>query len=187
MKLYLSSSLLLFLIFFQIYPPKEHSDSILHRQHSARTKQGENRRLIVNIKTDKSVYRVADTLFLETAIENAGKEKVGLYGDLSWGMSSSLSLWIRDSKGKDVEPSFLDDELTPPPTSRDQFFYLQPGHFFGVRRNDSIPSLNIAKPGKYTLMVHYHSPIPKDFSFGMDIWSREDESVESSPIVIEIR
>jgi len=187
MKFYSSSSLLLFLIFCQFYPPKGNSDTILHRQHSARTKQGETRRLIVSIKTDKSVYGVADSLLLETAIENVGKEKIALYGDLSWGMSSSLSLWIRDSKGKDVESTFLDDELTPPPTSRDQFFYLQPGHFFGVRRNDAISSLNIAKPGKYTLTVEYHSPIPRDFAFGMDIWSREDESVESPPVAIEIR
>jgi hypothetical protein len=159
-----------------------------HHPKQDKTTADDSRRLTVNIKTDKPAYRLADSLSLETAIENVGKDKIAMYGDLSWGMSSSLSLWIRDSRGKDVEPSFLDDdEVTPPPTSKDQFFYLRPGHFFGVRRNDPIPSLNILKPGKYTLTVEYHSPIPKDFAFGMDICSREDESVKSAPIVIEIR
>jgi hypothetical protein len=143
-------------------------------------------KLIVN--TDKEKYKVGDQIKLTVSLLNDSDQALFLYGYLSWGYSSSLTLRITDLADKEIMPEGLDDSITPPPPLNDKsvFVNLNPKHFLGTMRIQSLKELNIDRPGKYKITVDYHSPIPKSFGQGLPIWSREMGAVASAPIQIEV-
>lgn len=144
--------------------------------------------LEVSARTDKAVYNRGETIRLEILLKNLSEEPISLYGSLSWGHSASLTLRVTDAAGKEIPAKYLDDSLTPPPPPNDQSFFvnLNPHHFFGTVRESSLDELNINKPGKYKIVVEYHSPIPQSFGKGLSLWGREKGSIRSKPTQVEV-
>lgn len=144
--------------------------------------------LEVSVRTNKALYKQGETIRLEALLTNVGEEPIYLYGLLGWGHSASLTLHVTDALGKEVIAKYLDDSLTPPPPAKDQSFFvnLNPHHFFGTTRESSLDELNINKPGKYIIMVEYHSPIPQSFGQGLPLWGREKGSIRSKPVQVEV-
>ncbi len=149
--------------------------------------QGSDRgKLSVLVTSDKKTYSLDDSIQLQVLLMNAGGTPIFLYGYLSWGHMSSLTLDVRDEKGRAPEVLILEDALTPPPKDPSQFIKLEPGHLFGVIRCDDFEHINIREPGKYQIVVTYHSPIPKTFGFHEELWSMERGEVSSSPLYVEV-
>jgi hypothetical protein len=66
------------------------------------------------------------------------------------------------------------------------FVKLLPRHFLGTYMVEDIDQLNLAKPGKYSIVVEYHCPVgAKDVDLA-DFWSREDGAIRSNVIQIEV-
>jgi hypothetical protein len=144
--------------------------------------------LKVLVSTDKGKYKVGDQIKLMVFLLNDSDQALFLYGYLSWGYSSSFTLSITDLAGREIMPEVLDDSLTPPPPPNDKsvFVKLNPKHFLGTTRIESLKEMNIDRPGKYKVAVDYHSPIPDSFGQGLPIWSMEMGTVASAPIQIEV-
>jgi len=144
--------------------------------------------LKVLVSADKEKYKVGDQIKLTVSLLNDSNQELFLYGYLSWGYSSSFTLRITELTGREVMPEGLDDSITPPPPSNDKSVYvkLNPKHFLGTTRIQSLKELNIDRQGKYKVAVDYHSPIPESFGQGLPIWSREMGTVKSVPIQIEV-
>jgi hypothetical protein len=144
--------------------------------------------LEVSVRTGRSIYRQGETIKLEASVINVGEEPICLYGLLSWGLSSSFTLHVTDAIGKEVPARYPDDSLTPPPPPDDRSFFvnLNPHHFLGNTRESSLYELNATKPGKYRIVVEYHSPIPQNFGQGLPFWGRENGSIWSRAIQVEV-
>lgn len=144
--------------------------------------------LKVLVSTDKEKYKVGDQIKLTVSLLNDSNQALSLYGQLSWGHSSSFTLRITDLAGREIMPEGFDDSITPPPPPNDKsvFVNLNPKHFLGTTRIQSLKELNIDRPGKYKVAVDYHSPIPESFGQGLPIWSREMGAVASAPMQIEV-
>jgi hypothetical protein len=143
--------------------------------------------LEVRLRSDKPVYKMGETISLQVSLLNRSEQPIYLYGILDWGLSASLSLRVMDQGNKEIPRKFLDDALTPPPSDLSSFFVpLFPDHFFGTTRNLSLAESNINKPGKYKIVVEYHSPIPKNLSPKLSIWEKENGTMGSKPLEIEV-
>ena len=157
---------------------------LLGTANSAPANQG----LEVTLSADCQEYQAGDPIVLDVRITNTHRNPVTLYGRLGWGLLSGLSLEIKDSTGKEIQPKFLDHDMPVPSTFDDRTYYLtlQRGHFFGVTRRDTIEQLFPA-PGAYTLQVLYRSPIPAAMEpLVSDTVVREDGVVASNQIVIMV-
>jgi hypothetical protein len=117
------------------------------------------------IKADRKVYRMSDTLQLETRLRNVGKEDVYVWEwDMCWNMARGLSMWIIGADGKEVESPFLLDCVPPPPREADpyQFVKLAPGAFYGhVERFKMSERVN--KPGEYDLDVTFKGSLSSEW------------------------
>jgi hypothetical protein len=148
-----------------------------------------NLALEVSLRADKPIYKQGEKIKLEASLVNVGKKTLYVFGILRWGHSASLTLNIMDSTGKYIEPNIFDDSLTPPPPPSDKSILtaLHPAHYLGTFYESSLAELNINKPGKYTALVEYHSPIESSFAQGLPIWGNEMGAVRSTPIHFEVR
>jgi hypothetical protein len=91
---------------------------------------------------------------------NETEQEVFVYGTLDWGFKASLSLVLRDAKGKPVQSRFFADSAAHLRSREDisQFVKLIPYHSLGRSTTWSIPQL-FSNPGKYSISVEYHSPL----------------------------
>jgi len=144
--------------------------------------------LELSVSTDKTTYKPTDRLKLQVLLTNTSNGTVYVYAILSWGYSASLTLHISDSSGKGVQMKRFDDSITPPPPPDDKnaFVRLYPQHFLGTYYNSSIDELNLSKPGEYTLLVEYHSPISATNVQLSPFWGRENGVIGSKPIHIKV-
>ena len=112
------------------------------RDETASSRQQHGRpRLDVELRTDKSSYKLADVITFEVLLTNRSRVPIYLYSDLDWGESASLSIWLKDAaSGKDVPELFIHDALTPPPTSKDDFVKGVGCPIWSNGRNYSPPS-----------------------------------------------
>jgi hypothetical protein len=143
--------------------------------------------LLVTLRTDKSVYLPKERIHLQVLLTNVSSKRLYVPLPLDWGESASLSLWASDSVSKkEVQGSFLADAVTPLPEKREDFVQLLPNHILGVSDQISLEDINLNRPGKYDLYVNYHCPVPAEFNFGLPIWSREQGSIRSNVVTIEV-
>ncbi|SRR6266481_4773191 len=160
---------------------------ILNEHGTNPTHNADRQYLQVTLITDRNSYRLGETIKFTVLLANNSPEAIYLFGNLDWGESASLSLWLKDAvSGKDINADFIADAPSPPPASKDAFIKLLPHHVYGVGLNAKLADLNILKGGKYQLVVEYHSPVPLNMGFGLPIWSREKGSVSSIPVTITV-
>lgn len=143
--------------------------------------------LALSLRSNKSSFRVNESIAIEVSLLNVTSMPIYLYADLDWGESASLSLHIRDAVSKeDIAQDFIADAVTPPPQSKDDFVKVTPHHLFGVVLTVKLQELNLAAKGSYELIVEYHSPIPSSMSFGLPIWTRDRRALFSPPLVVHV-
>ncbi len=141
----------------------------------------------VLISTDSQRYRMSDNVKLTVLIRNDSNVPLWIYKRLEWGTRASLSLWVQDAVSNEPVPqTIIFDAMTLPP-SRESFAPLPQHHSFTREQEFTMKQLNIAKPGRYRIVVNYHSPIPQEFGDGLHIWSKEMGEIASDPIEISVR
>jgi hypothetical protein len=143
--------------------------------------------LRVDLTTDKSTYRLGESIRINALLTNQSNSPIYLFAALDWGGAASFSLWIKDAiSGKDIPSDFIADAMSPPPTSKDDFIKLLPEHVYGIELTSTVSDLSIRKKGTYHLILQYHSPVPSNMGFGLPIWTREMGVVPSQPVLIHV-
>lgn len=144
-------------------------------------------RLEVQLFTEQHIYKRSEKLNLKVMVINNSDQDIFIYGNLEWGYSASLTLCLRDARGKDIQPKFISDAITYPPDDKSQFVKLLPFHFLGTYYVSSIEDLNIQRPGRYFIFVEYHSPIPSVKADVSPFYGREKGVIRSRQIWIEVQ
>jgi hypothetical protein len=149
----------------------------------------ETKRLELSIVTDRQQYNRHDKLTITAMLVNGEYIKdILVYGGLGWGHLSSLTYTIRDASGNPLHPTILADDLPFPMRSDDttSFVKLHPNHFLGTNYTETLDRLNLKRPGKYSVLVEYHSPISRDGVNLSNFWSKEDGIIQSNLVHIEV-
>ncbi|HEY6943527.1 MAG TPA: hypothetical protein VI431_00200 [Candidatus Acidoferrum sp.] len=172
--------------------------SALSAANSAKGTDSRSFGLGLSLRADRSVYRMSDTLRLETLLRNTGEEDVYIWQwDMSWNPAKGLSMHIVRANGKEVQTPFLMDSVPPPPRGGDpyQFVKLSPRTMYGLAENFKLEDL-VNGPGEYDLDATFNSflssqwvaefmgnePISK-----LPLWTMERPSINSNRIHITVR
>jgi len=93
-----------------------------------------------------------------------------------------------DAKGKDVSMRFFPEALTlsPAPNDTSAFVKLLPDHFLGTYFRSSIRTLNMVRPGKYSMWVEYLCPISIADAGVSPFWGSENGLIKSNVVYIEV-
>ena len=150
------------------------------------------------LKADRSVYRISDTLRLDTQLRNISNEDIYIWHwDLCWNPARGLTMWIIGADGKTVQGSFLADCVPPPPRSGDpyQFVKVGPGNLYGLFGNLKLSDY-VNKAGEYDIYATYNSFLSADFVrefLGDDpigklpLWTMERPTITSRHIHITVK
>jgi len=115
----------------------------------------------VNFTCDKVKASMADSVVLEVAILNVGKDPAYPYDRLWWGEGGGLLLWLRDDKQERFMP-WADPPYPPPPQDDPgRFVRLESGRFYGLREQWHVHGI-VRVPGTYTLWVEFQSPVYRE-------------------------
>jgi hypothetical protein len=158
------------------------------RQEDSAVKQKTNR-LELSLVTDRRKYKQHGKIRITVTLTNNEYVKdIFIYGTLGWGYYASLFDTISDAQGKRIQPKVFPDDLTPPISRNDAslFVKLQPRHFLGTYFVEELDQLNLTKPGKYSIFVEYHSPISRSDVDLRNFWSKEDGTIKSNVVYVEV-
>jgi len=147
------------------------------------------KRLGLSISTDRQKYKRHGKIRITVMLTNVDYvEEIFVYGSLGAGYLSSLTYTIRDASGNPVVPTILDDDLPFPLNRNDTtaFVKLLPDHFLGTNYIDTLDRLNLKRPGKYSILVEYHSPISATQVSLRNFWSKEDGTIKSNVVYVEV-
>jgi hypothetical protein len=153
-------------------------------------KQSSKVMLSIAVRTAKTSYSIQENINLEIQLENVGTESVLLYRNLGWGVGRT-DVRVHDKDGKDVNTTFLADEIPPPPGDKD-FIELRPNEFFGIRLTESATHF-VNVPGTYDFSVEYTSFVSDEWVRKYvklpphPVWSRERGTIVSNKLRIDIR
>jgi hypothetical protein len=157
---------------------------------SARAKKQPSKLMLsVVVRTVKTSYSIKENINLEIQLENVGTEPLLLYRNLGWGVGRT-DVRVLDSDGKDVNTTFLADEIPPPPRDKD-FIELRPSEFFGIRLSESAAHF-VNVPGTYNFFVDYTSFVSEEWVHKYvklpprPVWSRERGTITSNKLKIGI-
>ena len=154
-------------------------------EEGAAVRQSTNR-LDLSIKPSKRVYRQSEQFRMQVLLVNSGQEIIFVFGALQWGYSASLTLHVRDSSGREVEPvGFADDQTHESPNDQGVLVKLLPNHFLGTNFFAPLPILNL-KPGRYSIFVKYSSPFSKADVKVNSFWSKESGTIKSNVVSIDV-
>jgi hypothetical protein len=154
--------------------------------------------LQLTLKTNQNVFRMSDTLRMETRLTNVGNEAVYIWeSDLCWNPARGLSMRITGSDGTDVQSSFLLDCVPPPPRQGDvyQFIKLAPKAFYGHNEQFKVSDL-VNGPGDYDVAVTFNSFLRADFIakyYASDpisklpLWTMDSPTITSNRIHISVK
>lgn len=145
--------------------------------------------LKVSLATDRRRLKRGDHVNLQAMLVNSNRDNyIFVYGILEWGYSASFTLHVRDAMGKDIQPRFLDDALTPPLTAGDKssFVKLPPNHFLGTYYYSTLREINMERPGRYRISVEYHCPISAVDVQLNPFWGKENGTIESNVLWVEV-
>lgn len=67
------------------------------------------------------------------------------------------------------------------------FVKLLPDHFLGMNYIETVDRLNLKRPGRYSILVEYHCPISHADVDLRNFWSKEDGTIKSNVVTIEVR
>lgn len=145
--------------------------------------------LELSLVADKRIYKRDDYFRLHAMLTNTDyANDIFVYGTLGWGYSASLSFTLRDSSGREIHPQIFPDDLTPPisPDDATAFVKLRPKHYLGTDLVAKLDLLNLSKPGKYSVFVEYHSPIPGTEVKLSPFWGKDRGTIKSNVVWIEV-
>lgn len=141
----------------------------------------------LSIVAPKRKFRRTDQLKLLVMLINSGKKEVYVFGTMEWGYSASLLFHIRDASGKEVKPLGFPDDLTRAvQDDKSAFVKLLPEHFLGTNFFAPLDVLNLNKPGKYSIFMEYHSPFSATEVHFSPFWGKENGSLKSNVVWIEV-
>jgi hypothetical protein len=143
----------------------------------------------LSLVADRRSYNRGDSVKLEVKLINSGDGgDMFVYGTLDWGYSASLTLHIRDSRGREIQPAFLDDALTLPlkPDDKSQFVKLAPNHFFGTHYEASLRQLKMTTPGRYSIVVEYQSPFTGAEVGVTPFFGKENGPIKSEAVYVDV-
>lgn len=145
--------------------------------------------LEVSFVTDKRRYKRNDDIDLEVKLINThGVKDIFVYGTLELGHRGSFTLYRRDAMGKEVPTRFIAEAMSMPPDPNDKsaFVKLLPDHFLGTYFRSTIRTLNMVRPGRYTMWVDYHCPISIADVRVSPFWGSENGILKSNVVSIEV-
>jgi hypothetical protein len=154
--------------------------------------------LELTLRPDHNVYRMSDTLHLETQLRNVGEGDVYIWEwDMCWNPARGLSMRIIGADRKDVRSRFLLDCVPPPPLQGNPYAFvkLAPGTFYGHAEDFKLSDM-VNQPGEYDVIVSFNSflsshwiaeylgnePISK-----LPLWTMERPTVTSKRIHITVK
>lgn len=144
-------------------------------------------RLEVSISLSKHVYKLKEQFKMLVMLMNTGKKEVYVVGTLEWGPLASFSFHIQDSSGKKIRPqAFPDDQPAVARDDKSSFVKLMPSHFLGTDFYAPLNLLGVDRPGKYSIFVEYHSPIPSVDTEVRPFWGRENDFIKSKEVFFEV-
>jgi hypothetical protein len=146
--------------------------------------------LEVSVVADKRTYKRSDDIDLEVKLTNThGVKDIFVYGTLEFGFRGSFMLYHQDAKGKDVPTQFFPEAQTRLPDAKDRsaFVKLLPDHFLGTYYRSSIRTLNMVRPGKYSMWVEYNCPISIADVELKPFFGKENGIIKSNVVWIEVR
>ena len=145
--------------------------------------------LELSVVADKRIYKRHDYFRLHAMLINTDYlNDIFVYGTLGWGYSASLSFTLHDASGREINPQIFPDDLTPPisPDDTTAFVKLRPQHYLGTDLVVKLNLLNLSKPGKYSVFVEYHSPIPGTKVKLSPFWGKDKGTIKSNVVWIEV-
>jgi hypothetical protein len=143
--------------------------------------------LELSLVLDKRRYKLSDELKLQVMLVNPSSKPVYVLRTLDWGPSASLTLHVHDASGKEIQPEFWPDAQTyESPDDKSAFVKLGPDHFLGANFPDSIKSLNLTRPGKYSISVEYKSPFSSAEVDLKPFLGKESGPLKSNVVWIEV-
>ena len=133
-------------------------------------------------------YTFSDKIVLEIMLYNNSLKPIGLYSKLGLGYQGGLIIHIQDGNGKDVMPPTLQHDFLDLKSINDPISYvlLNPNHLIGVRHSFELSEF-VSKPGKYKMIIEYHSPIDPSGSKVENLWGSNRKSIISGPINLKIK
>jgi hypothetical protein len=152
-------------------------------------KQSSKPMLSVAVRSAKTSYSIKENINLEIQLENVGTESLLLHRNLGWGVGRT-DVRVLDNDGKEVNTTFLADEIPPPPRDKD-FIELRPNDFFGVRLTESAKHF-VNTPGTYDFFVEYTSIVAEEWVRKNvklpphPVWSRERGTIVSNKLRIDV-
>lgn len=145
--------------------------------------------LEVSLAADKQKYKQSDDIDLEVKLTNTdGVKNMFVYGTLEFGFRGSFMLYHHDAKGKDVPTQFFPEAQTrlPDPKDTSAFVKLLPDHFLGTYYRSSIRTLNMVRPGKYSIWVEYSCPLSIVDVELKPFFGKENGPLKSNVVWIEV-
>ncbi len=143
--------------------------------------------LKVDIVPNKRNYKRSGKIALRVMLTNSGRDALYVLGTLEWGHNASFILHVRDASGKEIEPKGFPDEQTyVPRDDQSAFVKLLPEHFLGTNFVSALKFLNLSRPGKYAIFVEYRTPISTSFTKLSPFWGRENGTIKSNVVWIEV-
>ena len=143
--------------------------------------------LRLSIVAPKRRFKRSEQLKLLVMLINSGKEDVYVFGTMEWGYSASLLFHICDASGKEIKPLGFPDDLTRAvQDDKSAFVKLLPEHFLGTNFFAPLDVLNLKKPGKYSIFMEYHSPFSATEVHLTPFWGKENGSLKSNVVWIEV-
>lgn len=146
-----------------------------------RSHQDTKQVLKLSIMLDQASYTLRGAARLTISLKNTGQQPIAIYKDMGWGVSSSLSKYVRDSNGQRLDSLVLSDARDAPPFQEEDFTILKPGEEFTFKKWLDMYTEGITLPGEYVVSVLYHSPVEREFApKGLNVWARENGTLEAS-------
>jgi hypothetical protein len=150
----------------------------------------------LTLKAEHDIYRMSDTLQMETRLSNSGSKDVYIWEkDMCWNPARGLSMRITTSAGRYVQSPALLDCLRPPPVAGDvyQFVKIAPRTFYGHVHRFKVSDL-VDKPGEYTVFATFNSFLSAHFiaeTFQREpigkLWTTDIPPITSNRIHIRVR
>lgn len=170
--------------------------SVSFASHEAKAQDGdgklpdvaESSRLELTLVSQKATYKRGDQFKLQVMLRNVTETDAYVFGTLEWGYSASLMFYIRNAAGKEIEPILVPD--SPPsaiPDDRSAFVKLRPDHFLGTSYFAPLKLMNLTKPGRYSIVVEYNSPISKADVDITPFFGKENGPIRSNVIYFDVR
>jgi hypothetical protein len=116
-----------------------------------------------------------DRVDVNVEIENQGKNALWFYSEFSWGSAGYVDFEVYRFNGDRVPNLIAVDDWTIEASrepSTDKLVRLEPGQVITTRRKFCVNEL-VDGPGRYRIVVRYHSRAPWLTFEGVPVWGRD--------------